>query len=115
MRSSMHRIHATPTSRVDNTIVSLDVSGEDATVDMGENPAYHPPAQVTELAISYKTTTTHHCGGDSVTITSEVTDITYTVTGKDYDTASVHHDFLNQPDAWPEWVRDLANEYNPAN
>lgn len=112
MYTSTRRIHATPTSRVDNTVVRLDVSGEDATIDMGENPAYHPPAQVTGLAISYKTTSTHTDGGD--TVTSEVTDITYTIGNKDYDTASVHHDFLGQPDEWPTWVRELVDEHNPA-
>ena len=112
MYISTRRINVTPTTRVDTTVVRLNVSGEDATIDMGENPAYHQPAQVTELAISYKTTRAY--SGDTFTVTSDVTDITYRITGKDYDTASVHPDFLDQPDEWPAWVRELVDEYNPA-
>ena len=111
MYSSARRITAAPTTQVDATVVRLDVSGEDATIDMGENPAYHPPAQVTELAISYKTTRNLRDN----TAASEVTDITYRIANKDYDTASVHHDFLDKPNEWPDWVRELVDEHNPAN
>jgi hypothetical protein len=110
MHTSARRINATPTVRVDATVVRLDVSGEDATIDMGENPAYHPPAQVTELIIGYKASRNLR---DNTT-TSEVTDITYRIANKDYDTASVHPKYLDQPDAWPVWVRDLVKEYDPA-
>lgn len=113
MYTSIRRINVTPTVRVDATAVRLDITGEDAVIDMGDNPAYHPPAQVIALEISYKTTHTYN--GDAFTLTSEVTAITYRITGKDYDSASVHPDFLDQPDQWPDWVRELVDEYNPAN
>lgn len=114
MYVSTRRIQATPTTRVDDTVVRLNIGGEDATIDLDENPAYHAPAQVAELTISYTTTTTHTDGGDTVTITSAVTGITYRVADKDYATVSVHPDFLDQPDEWPAWVRDLVAEYKPA-
>jgi hypothetical protein len=109
MHTSARRITATPTVQVDTTVVRLDVTGEDATIDMGENPAYHPPAQVTELVIGYKTSRNLR----ENTITSEVTDITYRITGKDYDTASVHTDYLDQPGEWPAWVRELVDDHRP--
>ncbi|MDX3283519.1 hypothetical protein [Streptomyces scabiei] len=112
MLSSATKVHAVPLSRTSATVVQLSVSGENATVDMGENPAYHAPAQVAQLEISYRTTETFR--GSTATAKSEVTGITFWITGKDYDTASVHPDFLGQPAEWPAWVRDLVSEYDPA-
>lgn len=97
--------------RTTATLVRLDISGDDAVIDMGDNPAYHQPVPVTELAISYKTTESFD--GDDVTTTSEVQDITYRVTGQDYVTASVHWDFLDKPEAWPDWVRELVDMHQP--
>jgi hypothetical protein len=113
MHSSTTNVHATPSSRIYTTVVRLDVSGEDATIDMGENPAYYQPAQVTGLVISYRTSETVHDG--TPTAQSEVTDITYRISNRDYDTASVHPDFLARPEEWPAWVRNLVGEYDPAN
>jgi hypothetical protein len=110
MHSSTHRVTATPARRVDNTVVCVDVTGDEATIETGENPAYHQPAQVTGLTISYKTTRNMRDN----TMTSEVTDITYRITGKDYDTTSIHPEYLDQPDEWPVWVRALVEEHNPA-
>lgn len=106
-------VNASPTQQTDDTRVRLDISGDDATIDMGENPAYHEPAKVTVLYLGYRTT--RKTDGDTVATTSEVTDITYRITGKEYETASVHPDFLDQPDEWPAWVRDLVDKHNPAN
>jgi hypothetical protein len=112
MHISATKVLATPASREYTTVVRLNVSGEEATIDMGDNPAYYPPAQVTELAISYRTSETFH--GDTPTVASEVTAITYRIANRDYDTASLHPNFLAQPDKWPAWVRDLVSKYDPA-
>ncbi|MEV5915811.1 hypothetical protein AB0M00_43880 [Streptomyces chartreusis] len=93
-----------------NTLVRLDVDGDQAIIDMGDNPHYPKPVQVTSVAIAYTTTQT----SDSAGADCEVASITYTVTGQDYSTISVHPDFLNKPEAWPAWARTLVDQYRPA-
>lgn len=93
-----------------NTLVRLDVGGDQAFIEMGDNPHYPKPVQVTAVAIAYTTTQT----GDSAGADCEVTNITYTVTGQDYSTISVHPDFLDKPEAWPTWARTLVDQYRPA-
>lgn len=57
-------------------------------------------ARVTELHIRYE-----GC---------EVTRIAYKVIGDDdYDSVSVHPDYLDRPQEWPNWVRCLVEEHRP--
>lgn len=93
-----------------STLVRLDVGGDEATIEMGDNPHYPKPVQATAIAIAYTTTQT----SDSTGADCQVTNITYTVTGQDYSTISVHPDFLDKPEAWPAWARTLVDQYRPA-
>lgn len=44
----------------------------------------------------------------------KVTRIAYKVTGDgDYDSVSVHPDYLDRPQEWPTWVRFLVEEHRP--
>lgn len=98
------------TGQTTNTLVRLDIGGEDATIAMGDNPHYPRPVQVAAVAIAYTTTQT----SDSAGADCDVTSITYTVTGEDYSTISVHPDFLDKPETWPAWARTLVDQYRPA-
>lgn len=85
---------ATVIARNVTTKVALTITGH--TIDAGETDE----VPVTALRLTY------HNGQ---------------VIGIDYDTiedgvasgATVHPDFLNRPDAWPDWVRDLVDEHRP--
>lgn len=92
-----------------STLVSLDIDGDEAFIEMGDNPHYPMPVQVSAVAIAYKTTTS----SDSLAADCAVTGITYTVTGQDYSTISVHPDFLDKPETWPAWVATLVDRYRP--
>ena len=105
-------ITSTLTYRTNETGVRLSINSDDATIDMGNNPAYPVPVKVTELAISYKTAETFHDG--NVEVASEVTGITYMLTGGEDPIAFVHPDFLDKPEEWPAWVRDLVDEHRPS-
>jgi len=97
------------TVQTTSTLVRLDVGGDDAVIEMSDHPAYPDPVRVAGVAIAYETTQT----SNSTAADCRVTDITYTVIGQDYETVSVHRDFLNKPEAWPTWAQTLVNEHRP--
>lgn len=105
-------INATLTYRTRTEGVRLTLDDPTAVIDMGENPAYHPPVLVREVNISYETTETFN--GDERTVTSTVTNIAYRVVHDEYDTVSVHPDYLDQPDEWPHWLPELVEHHRPA-
>lgn len=91
--------------------VRLTVDDPTAVIDMGANPAHHLPVRVREINISFETTETFD--GDTWTADSKVISIGYRVAGQDYDTVSVHPDYLDQPDEWPDWLPPLVDHHRP--
>jgi hypothetical protein len=98
--------------RTSETGVRLRIDSDNATIDMGHHPEYPIMVKVAELAINYKTRE-NPTDGDIKTV-SEVTGITYMLTGGEDPMAFVHPDYLDQPDEWPAWVRKLVEEHRPA-
>ncbi|MEU5323032.1 hypothetical protein AB0G67_40710 [Streptomyces sp. NPDC021056] len=92
--------------------IRLTLDDPAAVIDLGENPAYSQPIPVREINISYETTETFD--GDTRTVSSKVTNIVYRVTHDEYDVVSVHPDFLDQPDEWPDWLPPLVEHHRPA-
>lgn len=92
-----------------NTRVHLDLGGDEAVIEMGDNPHYSMPVQVSGLAIAYEAT----ISSDSTAASCKVTDITYTVIGQDYSTVGVHPDYLDKPEALPAWAQTLVDQYRP--
>ena len=98
---------STVVHQVDTHSVRLRID-ERATIDLGNHPDYPRDVPVIELAVIY--TTTKSADGPAQT---EVTSITYVLDDEEDKVAFVHPDFLNQPDEWPAWVRDLVDKHRP--
>jgi hypothetical protein len=93
------------------TGVRLRIHDETATLNVSGDLAHPNPVKVTELAISYKTALT--ATGNTATVSSEITNITYVLDHPDYQVAYVHPDHLEQPQEWPTWVAELIDQYRP--
>ncbi|NUQ95847.1 MAG: hypothetical protein HOY79_04560 [Streptomyces sp.] len=102
-------VTSTVAHQVDTHSVRLTIHGE-ATIDLGNHPDYPRTVPVTEIAVIYTTTQSADSASGPRT---EVTSIAYVLDNEEDKTAFVHPDFLDQPDAWPEWVRTLIDQYRP--
>ena len=98
--------------RSTETGVRIRLEDDNATIDLGANPNYPVMFRATELALTYKTTEAHD--GDAVRKTCEVSRIVYVLDDEDTPTAFVHPDYLNQPQEWPEWVREQVEKHRPS-
>lgn len=100
---------STVAHQTDTHSVRLRIHGE-ATIDLGHHPDYPRNVRVTEVAVIYTTTQDE----DSLSAPrTEVTSITYVLDDEETKTAFVHPDYLDQPNEWPEWVRELIDERRP--
>ncbi|MER6605654.1 hypothetical protein ABT282_07005 [Streptomyces sp. NPDC000927] len=97
-------ISATSTTE---TIVRVDVSECNVSIDIKTGTRIEE-IPVTEIIIFYETVETET---ESVI---RVTKITHLVTSKEFDTVSLHPDFLNDPKSWPDWVPSLVDKHRPA-
>ncbi|MFF7631502.1 hypothetical protein [Streptomyces cyaneofuscatus] len=105
-------MNATAFYRSTTTGVRIRIDDENATIDLGDNPHYPDTHRVTELAITYETTEKHD--GEAVQKTSAVSRIVYVLDDEDTPMASVHDDYLNKPQEWPQWVREQVEWHQPA-
>ncbi|MFD7855247.1 hypothetical protein ACFV6B_13305 [Streptomyces microflavus] len=103
---------ATVFYRSTTTGVRIRIDDKNATIDLGENPHYPNIKRATELAITYETTEKRD--REAVQKTSEVSRIVYVLDDEDTPSAFVHPDYLNQPQDWPEWVREQVEKHRPA-
>lgn len=89
--------------------VDLDVTGLGYRIETGDGPTWDPETlAVSGLSITYKRVE------EKRGAVTEIVDITYQVSGDPHcDSASVHPDSLDKPQAWPGWVRDLVAHYRP--
>jgi hypothetical protein len=78
------------------------------TIDLGNHPDYPRIVPVTELALSYETTTKP--GTDP---TTTVTSISYILDDEEDKAAFVHPDYLETPEEWPAWVREQVDANRP--
>jgi hypothetical protein len=101
-------VNSTVMHQVDTHSVRLAIH-DPLTIDFNDNPTYPDEATVTEIAVIYTTTSS----ADSPPRT-EVTSITYVLDHPEHQTAFVHPDFLDQPNEWPDKVRELVDAHNPS-
>ncbi|PVC80570.1 hypothetical protein DBP19_36140 [Streptomyces sp. CS090A] len=102
---------ATAFYRSTTTGVRIRIDDENATLNLSGDPARPNLVRVTELAISYKTT--ENLNGTATNSTSEVTDVVYVLDHEDTRVAYMNPDQLSQPDQWPAWVREQADQHSP--
>lgn len=102
-------VFTTTICAVDIHSVRLRINDSAATIDFGHHPDYPNLARVTEIAFIYETRT----GEGDQDSTTTLTNIAYVVDHEESQTAFVHPDFLDQPDEWPAWVRELVDHHRP--
>lgn len=86
---------ATVASKCVITELTLDITGR--TIDIGERD----DVPVTKLRLTYRD--------------ARVAAIVYdTIEDGEPSIASIHPDFIDNLDAWPDWVRELAAQHRPA-
>lgn len=102
-------VTSTVSHQVDTHSVRLRIHDE-ATIDLGHSPSFPRHVPVTEVAVIYTTTQSADSASGPRT---EVTSISYVLDDEEDKAAFVDPDFLDQPNEWPDWVRDLIDQYRP--